>query len=177
MQRRAAALYGGFFLAIVVVGYGIAAGTAAAPVSDSPPYTLHPGDQFTINGQQYTVSEIATSTDNAGNILRAASFTHGNETISFSESAAITMTLVRGGLPTEVAFTPSTGTITLGGEEYGAYYPNNNTVKLMTGGVHEDVVSRTQSLKGRFRGMWVAMILSALAAILVLGQSYLPHRG
>lgn len=166
-----------FFLAIVVVGYVIAAVTVAAPVSESPAYTLHPGDQFEVNGQQYTVSEIQTSADDNGNILRSASFEHGNETVGFGDSAAITMTLVRGGFPTEVAFTPSVGTVTLGEEEYGAYYPTNNTVQLMTDDVHKQAVSKTNSLKGRFRGMWAAMVLSSLSAILLLGLSYLPVRG
>jgi hypothetical protein len=179
MQRRAAALYSAFFLLVILGGYVLIASTGAVPVSDSPAYTLNKGEQFAIDGQQYVVSEITSLVDQNGHIKRSASFklTGENKTVSFNKSTAITMLVVQNGLPTLDSYTPSTGTVTLGGEEYGAYYSNNNTVKLMSGEVHNREVSRTKSLNERFRGMWVVMVLSSLSGILMIGMSYLPRRG
>ncbi len=181
MQRRAVALYG-LFLIVVVVGSGItmAVNTATTvPVSDSPEYSLQKGDNFSVNGQQYTVSDISTSTDDSGNVLRSASFKSpgSGESIGFSDSDSITMLVIRSGLPTTVSYTPSTDTVTLGGNEYGAYYPNNNSVKLMTSEVHSQELSSTNALNERFRGLWAVITLSLLTAIIIFGLSYLPRRG
>lgn len=120
-------------------------------VSESPENTLNVGDAFTVNGQQYTVSEIYASQYENGNIVR-------NE------------------FPTSVSYTPSSGTVALGGMEYGAYYPNN-TIQLMTGGVHSQKLSAIRSLSERFRGLWATIVLGTLTALLILGFSYLPRRG
>ncbi len=181
MQRRAAALYGLFFILVVSGGYVIMAVNSATtvPVSDSPDHTLNKGDEFTINGQQYAVSEISASQDSSGDIVRSASFqqTNNNTSIEFGESEAISMQIVRNGVPTSVSYTPSAGTVTLGGEEYGAYYPNNNTVELMPSNIHSQELSTTKSLDKRFRGLWATIVLSTLAAILIIVLSYLPRRG
>lgn len=149
------------------------------PVSESPAYTLHVGDKFTVNGQEYKVTDIKTSTNSEGQVTRSATFKQlGNgKTVSFDKSAYITMLVVQGGLPASVSYTPSTGTITLAEEKYGAYYPNNNTVKLMTNEVYSKEFSTTKSLNERFKGLWAVTVLGSLAAILIIGLSYLPRRG
>lgn len=181
MQRRAAALYGLFFMLVVLGGYMIMAvnGATTVPVSDSPEHTLNKGDEFTINGQQYTVSEISASKDDGGNIVRSASFQqmNNNTSIEFGDSEAISMLIVRNGVPTSVSYTPSAGTVTLGGEEYGAYYPNNNTVELMPSNIHSQELSTTKSLNERFRGLWAIIVLGTITAILIISLSYLPRRG
>jgi hypothetical protein len=179
MQRRGAALYGAFFILVVLGGGVVMASAEPVPVSDSPAYTLSVDETFTANGQKYIISEISTATDDAGNILRSATFKQvgQNKTVGFSEGEALSMLSVSGGLPTFVSYTYSPGTISLGGTEYGAYYPNNNTVALMNSGVYHREVSSLMSLTERFQGMWAVIVLSSLAAILVLGLSYLPVRG
>jgi hypothetical protein len=179
MQRHGAALYGAFFI-LVIVGAGVMMASAEpVPVSDSPAYTLTVDETFTVNGQQYVVAEIATGTDDTGNIIRSATFTQvgQNTTVGFGEGEALRLLSVSGGVPTWVSYTYSSGTISLGGTEYGAYYPNNNTATLMNSGVYHREVSSLMSLTERFQGMWAVVVLSSLAAILILGMSYLPVRG
>lgn len=181
MQRRAAALYGLFFMLVVSGGYVVMAVNSGAtvPASDSPEHTLNKGDEFTINGQQYTVSEISASKSDGGNIVRSASFQemNNNTSVEFGDSETISMLIVRNGVPTSVSYTPSADTVTLGGEEYGAYYPNNNTVELMSSNVYSQELSTTESFSKRFRGLWATIVLGALAAILMICLSYLPRRG
>lgn len=179
MQRHGAALYGAFFILVILGGGMVMASAEPVPVSDSPAYTLTVGEQFTVNNQQYVVSKISTSTDESGNILRSATFKQvgSNKTVSFEKPETTRMLIVSGGVPTWVSYAPSPGTISLGGTEYGAYYPNNNTVTLMKRGVYHREVSSMKSLNERFNGMWAVIVLSSLAAILILGLSYLPVRG
>jgi hypothetical protein len=179
MQRHGAALYGAFFI-LVILGSGVVMASAEpVPASDSPAYTLNVDEKFTVNGQKYVVSEISTSTNEKGKILRSATFKQvgSNKTVGFDKPKVTRMLIVSGGIPTSVSYAPSPGTISLGGAEYGAYYPNNNTVKLMESGVYNREVSSMKSLNERFRGMWAVIVLSLLAAILIIGQSYLPRRG
>lgn len=160
-------------------GYIVIASAESVPVNDSPAYTLHQSDTFTANNQIYIISEIKTSANSEGKLVRSASFKHvkSGKMISFGKSAAITMAIVQGGLPTAVSYTLSTGTITLGGEKYGAYYPNNKTVQLISNDVYSQEFSSVKSLSERLRGMWIVLILNALSGILVIGLSYLPRRG
>jgi hypothetical protein len=179
MQRHGAALYGAFFILVILGGGMVMASAEPVPVSDSPAYTLTVDETFTVNGQQYVVAEISTGTDSAGNIIRSATFKQvgQNTTVGFGEGEALRLLSVSGGVPTLVSYTYSPGTLALGGTDYGAYYPNNNTVTLMGSGVYNREVSSLRSLADRFQGMWAIVVLSSLAAILILGLSYLPVRG
>lgn len=180
MQRRGAALYGLFFMLVVSGGYVLMAVNAGetVPVSESPEYTLQTGDTFSVNGQQYTLSQISVSQGNTNNLVRSATFQQvgSGNSINFGQSASIPMLIVRSGVPTSVSYTPSTRTVALGEQDYGAYYPNNNTVQLMASDVHSQAISATRSLNERFRGVWATVVLGTLAAILILGLSYLPRR-
>jgi hypothetical protein len=179
IQHHGAALYGTFFILVVLGGGVVMASAEPVPVSDSPAYTLNVDEMFTVNGQQYVVSEISTATDEAGNILRSTTFKQvgQNKTVGFGEGEALRLLSVGGGVPTWVSYTYSPGTITVGGMEYGAYYPNNNTVTLTNSNVYNREVSSMMSLTERFRGMWAVVVLSSLAVILILSLSYLPVRG
>ena len=60
MQRRAAAIYVAFFLVVGAVSFSLiaTAGTPHFSIED-PEYTLTTNESFTIDGQQYTVTEIS----------------------------------------------------------------------------------------------------------------------
>ena len=62
MQRRAAAAYAAFFI-LVAVGAYVMIGFAQEPAVsiDDPDYSLGSGDEFTVNGRTYTVSEMNDS--------------------------------------------------------------------------------------------------------------------
>ncbi|MFB6354713.1 MAG: hypothetical protein ABEJ92_11595 [Halobacteriales archaeon] len=66
MQRRAAALYGAFFLVLALGSYGMIAAASAPTVSvANPDHRLAGGDQLTVEGRTYNVSvdgESATLT-------------------------------------------------------------------------------------------------------------------
>ncbi|PSP85934.1 hypothetical protein BRC83_02260 [Halobacteriales archaeon QS_1_68_17] len=65
MQRRAAAIYFAFFVLIGAGSYAFIGMAQQPTVSlDAPTYSQ--GDQFSVGGQQYTVSEITVETSEGG---------------------------------------------------------------------------------------------------------------
>jgi hypothetical protein len=67
MQRRAAAIYVVFFLVVGAASYSLIA-TAEEPEIgfDDPDHSLETGDTFTIDGQQYTATEVTTEVEESG---------------------------------------------------------------------------------------------------------------
>lgn len=62
MQRRTVAIYAAFFLLVGVASYSLIATADAPEVQlDDPDYRLAEGDQFEIDGQLYTVTELSRS--------------------------------------------------------------------------------------------------------------------
>jgi len=56
MQRRAAAIYGAFFLVVALAAYGMIAAASAPAVSvENPDYRVSEGGEFTVAGQSYDV--------------------------------------------------------------------------------------------------------------------------
>ncbi|MXR42967.1 hypothetical protein GRX01_16660 [Halobaculum sp. WSA2] len=67
MQRRAAAIYVAFFLVVGAASFSLIA-TASAPqlTFDNPDHELSQGDSFTLDGQEYTVSDISAEMEGGG---------------------------------------------------------------------------------------------------------------
>jgi hypothetical protein len=67
MQRRAAAIYVAFFLVVGTASYSLIA-TAQEPAIgfENPEHTLEQGDSFSIDGQQYTATEVSTEVEESG---------------------------------------------------------------------------------------------------------------
>lgn len=179
MQRRSAAWYALFFVIVVLCGYVTMAAAEPVPVSDSPAHTVTVGENITINSQQYALTGIATTAAEGGGWKRKATFnnTDVGKSVSFGDSEVISMPVVDGGVPRFASYTSSLGTIKLGGEDYGAYYPNNNTVSLMTKDVYNHEVSSLKTLSDRFQGIWATVYLGLIAVLIVISISYLPRRG
>lgn len=96
MQRRAAAIYAAFFLVIGAVSYSLVA-TAEEPhvEFEDPAFELSQGETFTIDGQQYNVSEVTASSGGGGGgghggggggLTRSATITWVNQSSQYSET-------------------------------------------------------------------------------------------
>lgn len=299
MQRRAVVVYVGVFLLIASGSFALLATTAQPSVSmKNPDYTLTQNQSFTVQGQQYNVTEVSTTTNEQGNIVRSATaewlqpsanysatlannstvdykndtyrvlipnttnpskatlrevqnlssntttLTQNNETfvivngsdgnrtlipeeeyirqqygepnttqltvgitfpyennstkvsnvsaegvvltwtgerthsISFGKTNPIETTLIRGWMPTKVAYPAGGETVSLNNQTYVVSYPDNSTLQLSTN--VEEFKSKVESANHkaeRLAGVWGVLILSGLAAFLILMLGYLPVKG
>jgi hypothetical protein len=95
MQRRAAAIYVAFFLVVGTASYSLIA-TAQAPTIgfENPDHELEQGDTFSIDGQQYSATEVVTeveeeSSDHGGTsvtVTRSATFAWTNQSALYTET-------------------------------------------------------------------------------------------
>lgn len=97
MQRRAAAIYVAFFLVVGAASYSLIA-TAEAPTIgfENPEHSLEQGDTFTIDGQQYTATEVKTEEEESGGgghgggggttIVHSATFAWTNQSALYTET-------------------------------------------------------------------------------------------
>lgn len=89
MQRRAAAAYVVFFLAIAAGAYAVIATASAPAVSlENPDYELSQDSQLTVNGRSYTVSELSAEASGGGG--------HGGGGGGVTHSATFAWTVERG---------------------------------------------------------------------------------
>jgi hypothetical protein len=98
MQRRAAAIYVTFFLIVGAASYSLIATAQAPTVSfENPEYSLSQGDTFTVDGQQYTATEVQTEVEESGGggghsgpvtteIIHSATFTWTNESARYTQT-------------------------------------------------------------------------------------------
>ncbi|SDZ97512.1 hypothetical protein SAMN04488065_1505 [Haloplanus vescus] len=93
MQRRAAAIYVAFFIVLGAASYSVIA-TASAPTIgfENPDHRLSEGDQFSVDGQQYTVSSISAEMSGGGGHGGAPSVTRSGQVSWTNDSARHTQT-------------------------------------------------------------------------------------
>lgn len=98
-------------------------------------------------------------------------------TVEFGSTTAIETTLVRGGLPRNVVFTAGGSNVTLNGRTYTVHYPDNETLQLSTDARgYRTQLREIRHRTERFAGLWATVILSSLAAILLIGAAFLPAK-
>ncbi|MDZ7702443.1 MAG: hypothetical protein U5J98_10515 [Halobacteriales archaeon] len=139
MQRRAAAVYGAFFLVLALGSYGmIAAASAPSITVEDPDHRAADGEELTIGGTTYTVSASAgsatltwTDPDTAYDATweegDQVSFQGTNYTVEIPDAApptTVELTEVRP-LPDDV------GTTELNGTEYAVLEGENDTRELV----------------------------------------------
>jgi hypothetical protein len=119
MQRRAAAIYVAFFLVVGAASYSLIA-TAQEPTVgfENPDYSLEQGDTFSIDGQQYTATEVVTEEEESGGgghgggggvtVTHSATFAWTNESALYTETW------------------DNNSTVTFDGEEWTVVVPNES---------------------------------------------------
>ncbi|WP_142860419.1 hypothetical protein [Salinigranum halophilum] len=115
MQRRAAAIYVAFFLVVGAASYSLIA-TAEEPTIgfENPEHALEQGDEFTIDGQQYTATTVNTE-------VEEESSDHGGTTVTVTRTAAFAWTN-QSALYTETWDNGST--VTYENDEWDVVIPN-----------------------------------------------------
>ncbi len=117
MQRRAAAIYVAFFLVMGAASYSLIA-TAQEPTVgfENPDYSLEQNQTFTIDGQQYTATEVVTEVEESSGgghgggggatVSRSATFAWTNQSALYTETWE------------------NNSTVTYDGEEWTVLVPN-----------------------------------------------------
>ncbi|WP_435067339.1 hypothetical protein [Haloplanus sp. C73] len=93
MQRRAAAIYVAFFVVLGAASYSVIA-TASAPTIgfENPDHRLSEDDQFSVDGQQYTVTSISAEVSGGGGHGGGPSLTRSGQVSWTNDSARYTQT-------------------------------------------------------------------------------------
>ncbi|WP_435361501.1 hypothetical protein [Haloarchaeobius sp. DFWS5] len=95
MQRRAAAAYVAIFLVLAAGAYAVMETAAAPEVGiENPDHTLKANDTFTVDGRQYTVTEVSASESSGGGghggggggVTYAAKLLWTNDSAQYTES-------------------------------------------------------------------------------------------
>lgn len=132
MQRRAAAIYVAFFVIVGAASFSLAATANEPTVSfDNPEHQLSQNDTFTVNGQEYTVSELGAQMEGGG---------HGSAP-TLSRSGTVTWTN-ESAVHTETW--ENNTTVTVGDEEARVVIPNESDPSSFT--LREEI-NRTQILQ------------------------------
>jgi hypothetical protein len=172
MQRRAAAIYVAIFLVVGGASYALVATAERPQVQfDRPDQQLGQGDQFSVDGRQYTVSSVTAESADDG-VTRSAALAWTNESARHTESWEHNATVTLDGeerrvvVPNESdpsTFTLETAqnrtailqsdpsadneTVTRDGEEY-VVVTENGTSRLVPAGEYFPAPERTEYAEG-----------------------------
>ncbi|MFB6107249.1 MAG: hypothetical protein ABEJ82_00205 [Haloplanus sp.] len=92
MQRRAAAIYVAFFIVLGAASYSLIATASAPGISfQNPEHRVTQGDQFSVDGRQYTVSKLTAEMQGGGHgssarLSRSGQLTWTNESARYTET-------------------------------------------------------------------------------------------
>lgn len=141
----------------------------------------------TINGTKYVtyrsnntnvpLSEYLPEPDSE-RVNEGDSLAYQNETTTVANVTSSSVLLTWTG-PRENTMTFAEGeNVTVGGTQYVATFPSNSTVKLSTQVAEYQNQLRAQHyFTERMNGLWGIIIISGIAAMLVIALAYMPFRG
>ncbi|WP_248895298.1 hypothetical protein [Haloplanus halobius] len=90
-----------------------------------------------------------------------------------SESVTLAWTAPR----TNTVEVDNEANVTLSGQQYVAYFPDNSTLVLESDyGVYERQTAEIDEYHGHVNGLWGVSIVSFATAIMLLGMAYMPSR-
>lgn len=120
MQRRAAAAYGLLFLVLGAASYSLVA-TGSQPTIgfENPDHRLSAGDSFTLDGQEYVVSDISAEAEGGeggapATVSRSGELSYTNESSVYTEAWA------------------NNSTVTVGDGEWRVLVPNESDPSTVT---------------------------------------------
>lgn len=132
---------------------------------------LTPGATFQYEGNRTTVTNLTR-----GSVTVAWTAPRTN-TIEFGETTALKTILVRGGVPERMQFPAGGNNVTLNGERFTTHYPDNGTLVLSDQlSAYQSSIDRVEHENERIAGIWGVLILSALAAAVLVGTAFLPNK-
>ena len=94
MQRRTIATYAGIFILLTASCVGLLATTAqpTAPM-DNPEYTLEKSQNFSVQGKQFTITDVSATINEEGDLVRSATGRWNQSNGSYSTILANNSTL------------------------------------------------------------------------------------
>lgn len=94
MQRRAIAAYTGIFILLTASCIGLLATTAQPSASmENPEYTLQKNQTLSVQGTQYTVTDVSATTNENGDLVRSATAQWTQPNATYSATLANNSTL------------------------------------------------------------------------------------
>lgn len=139
MQRRAAAIYGAFFLVVALAAYGtIAAASAPAVSVENPDYSVSDGSEISVAGQSYSVEASggsATLTWTVPDMQYETTWEEGDD-VAF-QGTNYSVTIPDAASPQEVELTEvrplpeDVETTELNGTEYAVLEQSDGTQELV----------------------------------------------
>jgi len=142
----------------------------------------------TVNGTEYVVRESGDnrSLTPASEYFPEPSSTQYNEgdTVQYQGNATTVAsvsgdgaTLAWTGTRTNTVDVGNEANVTLNGQEYFAYFPDNSTLVLESDyGVYERQTDEIDTYHGHVNGLWGVSIVSFATVVLLLGMAYMPSR-
>lgn len=167
MQRRAAAAYFAFFLVVGLAAYGYigVAQETRQPQFDLDGTQIQEGGEATIDGTLYTLANVshASGGGHGGGGGLEGNLTWENETTTMSVdlSEGQNVTLANGG-------------------QYFAHFPDDGSVEIVPVeqyGSYAATVDEREYFHERINGLWGIVLISGIAAVVLISTAYLPVRG
>lgn len=145
-------------------------------------------ETVTVNGTEYVVREL----DGDRTLIPASEYFPTPASTQYQEGGtlqyqgnATTVDDVTGDGVTLAWNAPKTSTVevsneanvTLNGQQYFAYFPDNSTMVLESDyGVYQEQTEEIDTYHQHVNGLWGVSIVSFTTAILLLGMAYMPSR-
>lgn len=165
MQRRAVAVAAALFLVVGALSLGLVL-TGEAPAFDAGADNVYQaGDEFTVDGQTYTVAAVEATEESGGG--------HGGGG-GMSYEATIEWDTGNG---TESATVSQHGNVTLSGQTFFAHFNSGEEVVISSNfETLREYNTETAQFEEHTNGLWGVSILTGLVGMLMIGMAYLPSR-
>lgn len=155
MQRRAAAVYFALFVVVGAGAYGFL-GIMSQPAVELDGPTYGQGEELRTGGVTYTVSSVG---DGEAELTWLNSTAGEEQTIGVEDGE----------------------NVTLGGSQFFGHFPEDGGVQVLPTdeywGAYQDELDVQDQYEERRAGVWAILILSFLAAIILISAALMPVRG
>ncbi|MFW5934482.1 MAG: hypothetical protein ACOCQL_01380 [Halolamina sp.] len=158
MQRRAVAVAAALFLVVGALSLGLVL-TGEAPAFDAGGENVYQsGDEFTVDGQTYTVASIEASESDGETSYEATIEWEGE---NGTQSASVSQH----------------GNVTLSGETHFAHFNSGEEVVISSNfETLREYNTATAQYEEQTNGLWGVSILTGLVGMFLIGTAYLPSR-
>lgn len=165
MQRRAVAVAAALFLVVGALSLGLVL-TGEAPAFDAGGENVYQsGDEFTVDGQTYTVASVE-ATESSGGGHGGGGGTTYEATIEWDDENG-----------TQSATVGQHGNVTLSGVTHFAHFDSGEEVVISSNfETLREYNTETAQYEEHTNGLWGVSILTGLVGMFLIGTAYMPSR-
>ena len=166
MQRRAVAVAAALFLIVGALSLGLVL-TAEAPAFEAGADNVYgSGDEFTVDGQTYTVASVEAS-ESSGGGHGGGGGTSYEATIEWQNESGATQSKT----------VSQHANVTLSGQTFFAHFESGEEVVISSNfETLRQYNTETDQFHEHTNGLWGVSILTGLVGMLLIGMAYLPSR-